>query len=375
MLALHLGAVIVPIAGSGMVTLIPRLAEIHALPVSSMSLAITIYMIPFAVAQFFAGGVAQRFTVRRTVGVGYALFIAGALGCAGAPTFALFLVCRLVQGVGAAFLFPLLMALVGDVLPPDRFGRGFGAYQATLVGGMAVGPLVAGVLEVWLGWRSFFVLLALHGGVAVTTFFSVFGHESPRARIGGAVAVTLLALRQRVILLLSLSGAGLFFAVIGTNTYLAASLKEARGLSEDTIGLVLALHGVMGFPMSRLAGRWGDVFGRRRIALIGLIGFAVVVTALGVLPYSLPLVVVLAALLGGTAAMGWTSVGALVVELLPDLRQPASSIYNAFRFLGYSVAPPLLGILYGTGDVVAVFMAAALVALGAATCLVPVRLP
>jgi predicted MFS family arabinose efflux permease len=367
--------VLIPIAGSGMVTLIPRLAEVHARSVSSVSLAITIYMIPFAVAQLLAGGVAQRFTVRRTVAAGFATFIAGSLGCAAAPGFAVFLACRLVQGIGAAFLFPVLMALVGDVIPPDRVGRAFGAFQSALVGGMAVGPLLAGVLEVWLGWRSFFVLLALHALVAAATFFSVFRQEAPPPRAAGAIAVTLRAMRQPALVVLSLAGAGLFFAVVGTNTYLAASLKGTRGLAEDTIGLVLALHGAVGIPVCPLAGRWGEAVGLRRVAILGLIGYGVVVTALGVLPYSFGVVVILAALLGGAAAMAWTSVGALVVELLPDLRQPASSVYNAFRFLGYALAPPLLGLLYVDGDVFAVFMASALVALGAAAGLAAVRLP
>lgn len=375
MLPLHLGAVIIPIAGSGMVTLIPRLAELHARSVSSMSLAITIYMIPFALAQFVAGGVAQRFGARRTVAVGYVTFAAGCVGCAAAPTFALFLTARLVQGIGAAFLFPVLMALVGDVLPPDRFGRGFGAFQSNLIGGMAVGPLAAGLLEVWLGWRSFFLALALHAVVAAVMFFSVFRRETSRPRASGALAVTVRALREPTIVILSLAGAGLFFAVIGTNTYLAAYLKETRHLSEDTIGVVLAVHGIIGIPVCRLAGRWGDAIGRRPVGLVGLIGFAVGVTALGLLPYSFALVVVLAALLGAAAGLAWTSVGALAVELLPDLRQPASSIYNAFRFLGYSVAPPVLGLLYVGGDVLAVFLGTALVVLGSAACLAAVRLP
>jgi MFS family permease len=375
MLSLHLGAVLIPIAGSGMVTLIPRLAEIHGRSVASVSLAITIYMIPFAVAQFFAGGVAERFGVRRTVAVGYAMFVAGCLGCAAAPTFALFLAARLGQGIGAAFLFPVLMALVGDVLPPDRFGRGFGAFLSTLIGGMAVGPLVAGLLEVWLGWRWFFLALALHGGVAAAIFFSVFRQETAPRRASGVLAITVRAMRQPTIVLLSLAGAGLFFAVIGTNTYLAASLKETRHLPEDTIGFVLAVHGIIGIPVCRLAGRWGDAIGRRPVGLLGIIGFAVGVAALGVFPYSFTLVVVLAALLGAAAGLGWASVGALAVELLPELRQPASSIYNAFRFLGYSVAPPLLGLLYVAGDVLPVFLATALVALGSAACLIAVRLP
>ena len=56
----------------------------------------------------------------------------------------------------------------------------------------------------------------------------------------------------------------------------------------------------------------------------------------------------------------------LAVEIVPGLRQPVASIYNAFRFSGYALAPPLLGLVYGPGRVGAVYLACGLAALGAA---------
>ena len=57
------------------------------------------------------------------------------------------------------------------------------------------------------------------------------------------------------------------------------------------------------------------------------------------------------------------------VRRVPALRQPVASIYNAFRFSGYALAPPLLGLVYGPGRIGAVYVVCAL-ASGAAAALI-----
>jgi predicted MFS family arabinose efflux permease len=163
------------------------------------------------------------------------------------------------------------------------------------------------------------------------------------------------------VVLLSLAAAGLFFAMIGPYTYLAAWLKTAAGVSEERIGLVLAAAGVVGIPASAVAGRWVDRLGRKAVGLAGLGGYITALAGFAVAPYSFFGTLALAAWLGWCGAVAWTALNTLAVETLPALRKPAASIYNAFRFLGYSVAPPALGLVYGAGDVTAVYTVSALV--------------
>jgi predicted MFS family arabinose efflux permease len=369
LLPLQAGALIIPLAGTGMVTLVPRLAQIHGISVGEAGFAITAYMVPFALAQLFSGGVAQRFTPRYAVTAGYATFIAGSFACAASPTFSLFLVSRFVQGLGAAFQFPVLMALVGEVVPSARLGRGFGVFQATQMLGMTLGPLVAGLLEVHAGWRWFFVTLGLLAALATAGFVYVFGSEcpSPPAR-GSVLTITLSAVREPGVIMLSLSGAGLFFSMVGTNTYLAAWLKQAHGLGEDLIGLALGVFGAVGIPTSAAAGRWADRFGRRTMAVWGMLGYSATILALAVLPYTFAAVLAVVAALGTAVAIAWTSLNTLAVEALPELRHPAASIYNAFRFFGYSLAPPLLGLIYREGRALGVYLTCAAVVAASAIC-------
>jgi predicted MFS family arabinose efflux permease len=348
--------------GTGMVTLVPALAASYTVSVGTVALAITAYMAPFAVVQLFSGSASQILTGRRTAALGYLVFTAASLGCAVAPSFSLFLLCRVVQGVGAAFLFPVLMALVGEVVAPARLGRAIGAFNATQTVGLTMGPLLAGLFEVHLGWRWFFISLGLCAAVSAVGFLRLFRaeHEAPgEGREFGAIMLTVL--RDPTVVQLSLAAAGLFFAMIGSYTYLVAWLKTGPGLAEDRIGFLLAVAGAVGIPASAISGRWVDRFGRKPVGMAGMGGFIAALAGLALLPYSYLATLILTAWLGWTGAVAWTGLNTLAIEVLPALRKPVASIYNSVRFVGYALAPPLLGVIYGDGAISSVYVVSALV--------------
>ncbi len=376
LLPLQAGAILGPMAGTGMVTLVPTLVMVFDVSVGRVALAITVYMVPFALFQLFSGSVSQRLSGRRTATAGFAVFAAASVACALAPTFPLFLLFRLVQGVGAAFLFPILMALVGDVVAPERLGRAIGAFGVTQTLGLTVGPVLAGVAEVHVGWRWFFAMLAALAVAAALGFRRLFQDERPASRDeGGVLAITVTVLRNPTVVLLSLAAAGLFFAMVGSYTYLAAWLHAVPRLSEDRIGVVLAVAGALGIPASAMAGGWVDRLGRKVVGLAGLAGFVTGLAGLAALPYAFGTMMALAAWLGWWGAVAWAALNTLAVEVLPGLRKPVASIYNSFRFLGYSVAPPVLGLVYDHDDAAAVFIVSAAVVVLSACCVAALRRP
>jgi ACDE family multidrug resistance protein len=376
MLPLQAGALLGPMAGTGMVTLVPVLSDIYGVSVGAVALAITAYTTPFALVQLFSGSVSQLLSGRLTAVIGYAIFASASLGCALAPSFAFFVVFRLLQGVGAAFLFPILMALVGEVVAPERLGRAMGALGVTQTLGLTVGPLLAGLLEVHAGWRWFFALLALSAVVSGLAFVVLFrGEREAEADRDGIFLLTLTVLREPAVVSLSLAAAGLFFGMVGPYTYLTAWLKAVPALSEDRIGLLLAVSGVVGIPASAVAGGWVDRFGRKPVAVFALIAYITALCGLAAVPYSFAATMLLAAWMGFCAAVSWTALNTLAVEALPRLRKPVASIYNAVRFVGYGLAPPLLGLVYGRGNAAAVYLVSALVVAASAGCVAALRIP
>jgi EmrB/QacA subfamily drug resistance transporter len=63
---------------------------------------------------------------------------------------------RVLQGVGAAFLWSNSAALLTDAFPPGERGRALGINQVAVIFGSTMGLVLGGVLTVTLGWRSIF---------------------------------------------------------------------------------------------------------------------------------------------------------------------------------------------------------------------------
>jgi hypothetical protein len=62
-----------------------------------------------------------------------------------------------------------------------------------------------------------------------------------------------------------------------------------------------------------------------------------------------------------------------VIEAVPGLRQPVASVYNAFRFFGYALSPPLLAFVYAQAGFPAVCAVNAVVVLAGAGCVASAR--
>ncbi|GAB5519985.1 MAG: MFS transporter [Rhodothermales bacterium] len=85
------------------------------------------------------------------------LFAVGASLVIAAPSLAVLLFGRALQGFGASGIFPVASAVVGDVYPPERRGRQLGLIGAVFGLAFIIGPIVGGIL-VSFGWRWPFVV-------------------------------------------------------------------------------------------------------------------------------------------------------------------------------------------------------------------------
>ncbi|MCL5990318.1 MAG: MFS transporter [Candidatus Thermoplasmatota archaeon] len=82
------------------------------------------------------------------------LFITPSTGTAGALELVIF---RLVQGVGAAFLFANSSAIITDAFPISERGKALGINQVSLMSGAFIGLILGGILSVY-DWRYVFLV-------------------------------------------------------------------------------------------------------------------------------------------------------------------------------------------------------------------------
>ncbi|MFH1241074.1 MAG: MFS transporter [Pseudomonadota bacterium] len=350
LIPLYIGAAIGPMGGIGIFPLIPGLAREWSVEFTIASLAITFYMTPFIIIQLFSGAIAQLFDVRKTLFFGFATYALGGLLCGLSPNLWALLGSRVVQGVGAAFLTPIIMALIGELVPEQHIGKAIGMLGLAYTVGVTLGPLISGLIEVSYGWPGFFYflgVLSLTAGV----FYAVSSESSQRGMgeqkgILAVVPILKQALIQPGVLYLSFSAFAFFIAYIGIMAFTADHLKSNHNLLSNQIGAVLSVTGFSGIIVSPIAGFLGDRLGRHRVFLAGAFIVLLSMALMALVSYSYSLYLILFLMLGIGSATAWTSLNTMAVQISPSMRKPVTSVYNAVKFAGYALSPVILSFLY-----------------------------
>jgi MFS family permease len=87
---------------------------------------------------------------------GILLFTVASTGCAVAPNLPWLVAARAIQGLGAAVMMALSMALASETVGEARIGRAMGLLGSMSAVGTALGPSLGGVLVATMGWRAIF---------------------------------------------------------------------------------------------------------------------------------------------------------------------------------------------------------------------------
>lgn len=358
LLPLYIGAALGPLGGFGVVTLLPVLARDWSVDFGTASLAISFYMAPFIIVQIFSGSIAQLFDTRKALLFGFGTYALGCVACGLSQNPTVFFSSRAVQGLGAGFLTPIIMALIGELVPEQHVGKAMGGLGVAYTIGVTLGPLFSGIIEVRHGWPFFFYFLAILAFMAGVLYLISSEPAGKRKENGAGILDILPVLRQAFmrpgVPYLSLAAFSLFFAYIGIMTFTADYLKSIIQLPSDQVGAVLSITGLSGIIVSPLAGFLGDRFGRQVVFLAGTAIVVISIILMLALSYSLLTYFILFLILGTGAATAWTSLNTMAVQVSTSLRKPVTSVYNATKFSGYGVAPAVLSIVYGAFDLTAI---------------------
>jgi DHA1 family bicyclomycin/chloramphenicol resistance-like MFS transporter len=118
-----------------------------------VALTVTVYFLGLATAQLFYGPFTDRFGRKPVLYAGLALYSAGALGSALAPSFEVLIVSRFIWGVGAAGPRALTLAIGRDIYDGDTLARILATVAAVFMVVPAIAPLLGqAVLSVGT-WR------------------------------------------------------------------------------------------------------------------------------------------------------------------------------------------------------------------------------
>jgi ACDE family multidrug resistance protein len=333
-------ASVVAFMGIGLVDPIlkPIADNLNATP-SQVSLLFTSYMAVMGVAMLITGVVASRIGPKRTLLVGLAIIIAGA-GLAGLSDTILGIVgWRALWGLGnALFIATALATIVNSA--KGSVAQAIILYEAALGLGIAVGPLVGGVLGS-ISWRGpFFGVSALMAVALVVTTFLL--PSTPRPKRATTLADPFRALRHRGLL-----GVGItallynfgFFTLLAFTPFPLDMSAHQIGLIFFGWGLALAFTSVVVAP--RLQHRFGTV----RVLIINLLAFSLLLAVMALGTDHKAVLATCVVVAGLFIGVNNTLITETVMKAAPVERGVASAAYSFLRFGGAAVAPWLAGVL------------------------------
>lgn len=175
-------------------TALSRIAEdLHA-GLGGLQWVVDAYTLALAATVLSFGSLADRFGRRRLFTAGLTLFTVASAACAAADGIDWLIAARAVQGIGAAIMFAVSLAILADAFPAAKERAGaLAAYGATIGAAFAIGPLVGGALTSGLDWQWIF-LVNIPLGIACIWITRTYVRESrdPAARrvdVPGQVAL------------------------------------------------------------------------------------------------------------------------------------------------------------------------------------------
>jgi EmrB/QacA subfamily drug resistance transporter len=346
---------------------------------------------------------------RRLFLAGIGLFTVASFACGVAPSLGLLIAARAAQGLGAAIMMALTVALVGETVPKAQIGSAMGLLGTMSAIGTTLGPSLGGVLIAGLGWPMIFLVNLPLGILNVLLAYRFLPVDRPaetteqRASFDGVgtllLAITLAAYALAVtigrgqfgalniaLLLAAAFGAGSFVLVearvasplirlalfrepvlrarLAMNTLVSTVMMAtlvvgpfylARGLGLQTalVGLVLSAGPLVAALTGVPAGRMADRFGAQHMTSIGLAGITLGAAVLAMLParfgvagYIAPIVIMTASY----ALLQAANNTAIMIGIRPEQRGVISSMLSLSRNLGLITGASAMGAVFAAAS-------------------------
>ena len=138
---------------------LPRLMADLGVTAGAVQWLTTAFLLTMAVVIPVTGFLIQRLHTRPVFMLAMAIFSAGTLICAVSPGLELLVFGRVVQAVGTAIMFPLLMTTVMTLVAPESRGKTMGNISIVISVAPALGPTISGLILNYLDWRWMFILV------------------------------------------------------------------------------------------------------------------------------------------------------------------------------------------------------------------------
>lgn len=359
--ALALGAFAIGTTELVVVGLLPEVAGDLAVTIPAAGLLVTGY----ALGVVFGGPILTVATVglqrKRLLLALMAVFIAGSVISALAPSYTVLMSGRIVTAFAHGTFFGVASVVAANLVAPGRRGAALGLLATGLTVSTVIGVPFGTLIGQQLGWRAAFWLVALLGTLALIGIAALVprerGGETPRLR-----AEISSFSRPQVLLSLAMTALG-FGGVFTSFTYIAPLLREVSGYSPGRVTILLIVFGAGSVVGTMVGGRLAD----RRLDLTLIGSFAALALTLAVFTVTVQNQIAAAVTVFVFGVVGYAAIPGLASRILqkagdaPTLASTANaSAFNVGNAGGAFIGGAVIG---GGLGLVAVNWAGAIVAI------------
>ena len=328
---------------------LPTLTAVFSAPFAQVQAVVIAYLAAMALSVVIAGRLGDRYGLKPVFITGLGLFAIASLLCAIAPQLWQLIAARAFQGIGAAFLMTLGMALLRQTAGEKHVGRAMGIVGTVSALGTALGPSVGGFLLAIAGWRSLFWIQIPLVTIVLFMAFTLLPATpvKEKASLSGGLSLWNTTLLPNLTINAAVTAVIMTTLIVGPY-YLGLGL----GLKERLVGLVMAIGPAVatfsGIPSGRLVDTWG--FRRALTAGLSLVVtstfmLAILPNLLGVTGYILAIIV----LTPGYQLFQAANNTATLAEVPGNQRGTVSGLLNLSRNIGLIAGASLMGQVFALG--------------------------
>ncbi|MCF3642886.1 MFS transporter [Rhizobium sp. TRM95111] len=341
--------------------LLPDVARSFGVTTAEAGYVISAYALGVVVGAPVIAVIGARFRRRDLLLVLMAIFAAGNIASAVAPTFESFMLMRFLTGLPHGAYFGVAALVAASMVPMNRRTQAVGKVMLGLTLATLIGTPLAAFFGQLLDWQYMFAAVGVTG-VLTVVLITVFLPRDGSASGGNALAELGALKRKQVWLTLGIAATG-FCGMFAVFSYISPIVTEVAGLSVAMVPVMMALFGA-GMIV-------GNVFGAKLadLSLMRTIGWSLFAYFLVLLGLSLsahdPVLLGLCCFLIGCSFV----VGPALQTRLMDVAGNAQTLAAALNHSAFNIANAL-GAFFGGLSISAGYGYGSMGFVGAATAVV-----
>jgi DHA1 family bicyclomycin/chloramphenicol resistance-like MFS transporter len=329
-------------------------ADLHA-GTAAVQMSLLIFFLSMGFGQIIVGPISDMVGRKLPLYGGLALFMAGGIGSAMAPSVEWLIAFRFLQGLGASAGMAVPRAIVRDLHTGTEAAKLMSLLMLVFSVSPILAPLTGSLIIENFGWRA--VFWTVTGAALLATVLLATSLKETRPaqdRVGSSFGAALSGYRflmgdRNFLGLTAIAG----FAISSFFVYLSSSsfiLIDHYGLSPSVYSVFFSINAVAFIGMSQLTGMLSERFGLRRVVRVAVTGYATTMVVLAaVMAAGVDRLEVLAALLFigyGFVGLVIPSTSVLAMEEHGSIAGTASALMGTLQFAIGAVAMGVAGAFF-----------------------------